>query len=52
LLDELAAYRTRGRFPKIRDFRARVAPVFVDDECTRCAVRTARARRSTERTPE
>lgn len=37
LLEELAWYRARGRFPKNRDF-ARPIPYFVDAEGTRCAV--------------
>ena len=37
LLDELALYRQRGRFPINRESRAPV-PVFVDEYGTRCAV--------------
>lgn len=37
LLDELALYRRRGRFPINREARAQV-PVFVDEFGTRCAV--------------
>jgi hypothetical protein len=37
LLDELARYRRRGRFPKNRDFAERT-PYFIDRAGTRCAM--------------
>jgi hypothetical protein len=38
LLDELARYARRGRFPKNRDFPGTRIPYFVDADGTRCAV--------------
>ncbi len=38
LLEELARYRARGRFPTNRDFADRAMPYFVDGSGTRCAV--------------
>jgi hypothetical protein len=38
LLEELAAYRRRGRFPLNHERRSRARPEFVDPHGTRCAV--------------
>jgi hypothetical protein len=38
LLDELARYRRRGRFPLNHDLRSRAVPEFIDSHGTRCAV--------------
>lgn len=38
LLEELAAYRREGVFPKNRDFPDRATPYFVDADGTRCAM--------------